>query len=115
MTLTDEPRKFFHIVSPESLTGSGLLLFTVGKSIRRSPDWVGGHTMPRTQLVDDDPTDPRPNDPPFLFMILLSAHRSGNHRLARLARDWLAEQGIRVVIEDSGDSPLGGKAVAHGR
>ena len=34
--------------------------------------------------------------------------------LESLARDWLAEIGIRVVFADHLDSPLGGKGVVHG-
>jgi len=55
------------------------------------------------------PTDPRPTDPPFLFVMLLSARKSGDRMLESLARDWLAEIGIRVVFGDALDSPLGRK------
>lgn len=43
-----------------------------------------------------DPTDPRPSDPPFLFVTLLAARKAGDRMLEALARDWLAELGIRV-------------------
>ena len=42
----------------------------------------------------------RPGDPPFLFCILLAARHSGDRMLESLARDWLAEAGIRVVFDD---------------
>ena len=60
-----------------------------------------------------DPTDPRPTDPPFLFVMLLAARKAGDRMLESLARDWLAEVGIRVVFADALDSPLGGKGVSH--
>lgn len=59
--------------------------------------------MPRTADVEG-PTDPRPTDPPFLFVMLISAKRSGDRMLESLARDWLAEIGIRVVIDE--DAPV---------
>ena len=43
-------------------------------------------------------TDPRPTDPPFLFVMLLAARKAGDERLERLARGWLAEIGVRVVF-----------------
>lgn len=52
---------------------------------------------------EDDPDDPRPSDPPFLFVILISAVRSGDDMLESLARDWLAEVGIRVVFDEKFD------------
>lgn len=48
----------------------------------------------------DDSDDPRPTDPPFLFCTLLAAHSSGDRVLESLARDWLAEVGIRVVFDE---------------
>ena len=51
-------------------------------------------------------TDPRPTDPPFLFCILLAARKAGDRMLESLARDWLAEVGIRVVIDP--ECPAGG-------
>lgn len=60
------------------------------------------------------PPDPRPSDPPFLFVTLLAARKSGDRMLESLARDWLAEVGIRVVFADALDSPAGGKEVARG-
>lgn len=41
-----------------------------------------------------------PNDPPFLFCILLAARHAGDRMLESLARDWLADVGIRVVFDD---------------
>lgn len=58
-----------------------------------------------------DPTDPRPTDPPFLFVMLLAARKAGDRVLESLARDWLAEIGIRVVFANALDSPLGAKGV----
>lgn len=52
------------------------------------------------EMHQPDPTDPRPTDPPFLFVILLAARKSGDRMLESLARDWLAEVGIRVVFDD---------------
>jgi hypothetical protein len=49
--------------------------------------------------------DPRPTDPPFLFVMLLAARKAGDRMLESLARDWLAEIGIRVVFADSLDTP----------
>ncbi len=60
------------------------------------------------------PSDPRPNDPPFLFVMLLAARKAGDRMLESLARDWLAEVGIRVVFADPLDSPNGGKGVSGG-
>ena len=40
--------------------------------------------------------DPRPSDPPFLFVTLLAARKAGDELLEALARGWLAEQGIVV-------------------
>lgn len=51
--------------------------------------------------MSHDPTDPRPTDPPFLFCMLLAAKKSGDQMLESLARDWLAERGIRVVFDES--------------
>jgi len=44
--------------------------------------------------------DPRPTDPPFLFVMLLAARKAKDRMLESLARDWLAEIGIRVVFAD---------------
>ncbi len=41
---------------------------------------------------------PRPTDPPFLFVTLLAARKAGDKMLESLARSWLAEIGIRVVL-----------------
>jgi hypothetical protein len=57
--------------------------------------------------------DPLPSDPPFLFVTLLAARKAGDRMLESLARDWLAEIGIRVVFVDSLDSPLGVKEGGH--
>jgi hypothetical protein len=51
-----------------------------------------------------DPIDPRPSDPPFLFCILLASRKAKDQMLESLARDWLAEQGIRVVFDE--DAPV---------
>ncbi|HEV3437996.1 MAG TPA: hypothetical protein VG122_11595 [Gemmata sp.] len=63
----------------------------------------------------NDLTDPLHSDPPFLFLALLSARKSGDQMLESLARGWLAEIGIRVVFDDPLDSPGGRKAVPNGR
>lgn len=60
------------------------------------------------------PPDPRPSDPPFLFVTLLAARKAGDRMLESLARDWLAEVGIRVVFADAQDSPVGGKGAPNG-
>lgn len=62
-----------------------------------------------------DSSDPRPDDPPFLFATLLAARKAGNRMLESLARDWLVEAGISVVFTDTPEDPLGGKAVADAR
>jgi hypothetical protein len=51
-------------------------------------------------MLTQSPPDPRPNDPPFLFVTLLAARKAGDSMLESLARDWLAEVGIRVVFDD---------------
>jgi len=61
------------------------------------------------------PPDPRPTDPPFLFVMLLAARRAGDRMLESLARDWLAEVGIRVVFADALDTPVRRKGVADAR
>jgi len=58
-----------------------------------------------------DPTDPRPSDPPFLFVTLIAARKAGDRMLESLARDWLAEVGIRVVFADELDAPIRRKGV----
>ena len=60
------------------------------------------------------PVDPKPNSPPFLLAILISSRKSGDTILESLARDWLAEIGIRVVFDDPLDSPNGRRAVPNG-
>jgi hypothetical protein len=62
-------------------------------------------------MPPDPSPDPRPTDPPFLFVILLAARKSGDRMLESLARDWLAELGIRVVFADELDPPPSGKGV----
>ena len=57
-----------------------------------------------------DPTVPRPSDPPFLFAILVAARKAGDRMLEALARDWLAECGIRVRFA----AELGTKAARKG-
>jgi hypothetical protein len=64
-------------------------------------------------MAPDEPPDPRPTDPPFLFVILLAARKAGDRMLESLARDWLAEVGIRVVFGDALDSPVCGKGVSQ--
>ena len=56
--------------------------------------------------------NPRPTDPPFLFVTLLAARKAGDRMLESLARGWLAEIGIRVIFADALDSPLGKKGVS---
>src|SRR5262249_30431258 len=56
-------------------------------------------------------TDPRPTDPPFLFVTLLAARKSGDRMLESLARAWLAEVGIRVVFAGELDAPPCGQGV----
>ena len=41
---------------------------------------------------------PNPTDPPFLIAILIGAMKTGDKLMVGLARDWLAEQGIRITI-----------------
>lgn len=60
-----------------------------------------------------DPTDPRPTDPPFLFCTLLAARRSKDTMLESLARDWLAEVGIRIVFDESFDDRKAVPNAAH--
>lgn len=59
--------------------------------------------------------EPRPTDPPFLFCTLLAARKSGDKVLESLARDWLAESGIRVVFADHSVPPFGVKGAADAR
>jgi hypothetical protein len=66
---------------------------------RDSPDEVA----PVVDSESVDATDPRPTDPPFLFVTLIAAIKSGDKMLESLARDWLAEVGIRVVFDE--DAP----------
>jgi hypothetical protein len=64
-------------------------------------------------MAPDKPPDPRPTDPPFLFVTLLAARKAGDRMLESLARDWLAEIGIRVVFADVLDSPNRRQGVAR--
>ncbi|VTR95142.1 unnamed protein product [Gemmata massiliana] len=59
------------------------------------------------------PDDPRPSDPPFLFVILLAARKAGDRMLESLAREWLAELGIRIAFTTRKHLPAGSKGVAH--
>ena len=43
-------------------------------------------------------TPTRPTDPPFLIAILIGAMKTGDKMLVGLAREWLADQGIRITI-----------------
>jgi hypothetical protein len=84
-------------------------LFSVGTGFRPTAGVVkGGGDMPQP-----DPIDPRPSDPPFLFVTLLAARKAGDPMLESLARDWLAEVGIRVVFDDALDSTFSGKGAEH--
>jgi hypothetical protein len=56
---------------------------------------------------------PQPSDPPFLFCVLLAARKAHDHTLESLARDWLAEIGIRVVFADKLPRPAARKVVAR--
>lgn len=56
-------------------------------------------------MAKQAPPDPRPTDPPFLFVTLLAARKAGDRMLESLARDWLAEIGIRVVFDDTTSPP----------
>lgn len=58
--------------------------------------------------VNQGSSDPKPTDPPFLFVMLLAARKARDEMLESLARGWLAEVGIRVVFTDELD---GGKGV----
>jgi hypothetical protein len=60
----------------------------------------------RCEMHSHPLSDPRLTDPPFLFVMLLAARKAGDGMLESLARDWLAEVGIRVVFADALDSPL---------
>jgi hypothetical protein len=77
------------------------------------PSWIptdGGNNEGRQHMpqnIETDETNPRPTDPPFLFCILLAARKSRDAMLESLARDWLAEVGIRVVFSDEFDAGKG--------
>src|SRR4051812_48162751 len=59
----------------------------------------------RWRMTPPAPPAPRPTAPPFLFVMLLAARKARDRMLESLARDWLAEVGIRVVFADPLDSP----------
>jgi hypothetical protein len=59
------------------------------------------------------PPNPRPTDPPFLFVMLLAARKAGDTMLESLARDWLAEVGIRVTFEVAPARQRSRKEAAH--
>jgi hypothetical protein len=82
--------------------------FDVGIGFRPTAVGVeGGGDMPLPA-----PTDPRPTDPPFLFVMLLAARKAGDRMLESLAHDWLAELGIRVVFSDT-SKPKGRQEVSR--
>ena len=56
-------------------------------------------------MLHPSPPDPRPTDPPFLFVMLLAARKAGDQMLETLARTWLGELGIRVQFGDSLSPP----------
>jgi hypothetical protein len=62
--------------------------------------------------LDPTATDPRPTDPPFLFVMLLAARKAGDRMLESLTRDWLAELGIRVRFANDLPAPTR-KGVTH--
>jgi hypothetical protein len=64
------------------------------------------------QTSSADELDPRPTDPPFLFVMLLAARKAGDRRLESLTRVWLAEVGIRVVFDEEPPTRRGGTRVA---
>lgn len=67
--------------------------------------------MHATPTADPDP--PKPTDPPFLIAILIGAMKSGDKMMVSLARQWLADIGIRITIAK--DAPaLRTKEVAGG-
>lgn len=41
---------------------------------------------------------PKPTDPPFLIAILIGAMKTGDRMTVSLAREWLADQGIRITF-----------------
>jgi hypothetical protein len=56
---------------------------------------------------------PKPTDPPFLIAILIGAMKTGDRLTATLARQWLAEIGIRITFAK--DAPaLKSKGVSRG-
>ena len=56
---------------------------------------------------------PKPTDPPFLIAILVGAMKTGDRLTATLARQWLADIGIRIAFAK--DAPaLRAKGVPRG-
>lgn len=49
-------------------------------------------------MTDTPLPDPQPTDSPILLAMLLAGRRSGDQMLEALARDWLAEIGIRIEL-----------------
>jgi hypothetical protein len=45
--------------------------------------------------------------------MLLAARKAGDRMLESLARDWLAEVGIRVVFADASEAPQREQGVTH--
>lgn len=64
------------------------------------------HTRPQTPTACQTL---RPTDPPFLVAVLVGAIKSGDKMTAALAREWLAEAGIKITIAK--DAP----AIREGR
>lgn len=60
---------------------------------------------------DADP-DPRPDEVPFLFVMLCAARKAGDAMLEALARRWLAEKGVYVTFAAPASRPR--KAVPRG-
>jgi hypothetical protein len=108
--------------SPESRTAFGRLLLELEAAPHHvHVDGPDGITMAEMLVAFLEHAErhyrgpdgnPRPTDPPFLFVMLLAARKAGDRMLESLARDWLAEIGIRVVFADTLDS-LAGKGVSH--
>jgi hypothetical protein len=52
--------------------------------------------MHSTPPADLNP--PQPSDPPFLIAILIGAMKTGDRMMVALARQWLADIGIRITF-----------------
>jgi hypothetical protein len=74
--------------------------FLVSEKIRPTSLWAEEVVM-----SDQIDSQPRPSDAPFLFCMLLCARKAKDRMMESLARDWLAEAGIRIVFADELDSP----------